>query len=106
MLAKWLQTKPSLLLLHEPTQGVDVGARQQIFQLTRKAAANGTAVVWVSIDNEQLAAVCDRVVVFGRGRVARELTGDQVTKGSIAELCYRVAGSDSGSHLDAGGDAS
>jgi ribose transport system ATP-binding protein len=106
MLAKWLQTKPSLLLLHEPTQGVDVGARQQIFQLTRKAAANGTAVVWVSLDNEQLAAVCDRVVVFGRGRVARELTGDQVTKGRIAELCYRVAGSDSGSHLDAAGDAS
>jgi ribose transport system ATP-binding protein len=91
MLAKWLQTKPSLLLLHEPTQGVDVGARQQIFQLTRKAAADGTAVVCVSTDYEQLAAVCDRVVVFGRGRVARELTGDQVTEERIAEQCYRVA---------------
>ena len=105
MLAKWLQTKPSLLLLHEPTQGVDVGARQQIFQLTRKAAADGTAVVCVSTDYEQLAAVCDRVVVFGRGRVASELTGDQVTKERIAEQCYRVAESRSGSHLDAGGDA-
>jgi ribose transport system ATP-binding protein len=105
MLAKWLQTKPSLLLLHEPTQGVDVGARQQIFQLTRKAAADGTAVVCVSTDYEQLATVCDRVVVFGRGRVARELTGDQVTKERIAEQCYRVAESDSGSHLDAGADA-
>jgi ribose transport system ATP-binding protein len=105
MLAKWLQTRPSLLLLHEPTQGVDVGARQQIFQLTRNAAADGTAVVCVSTDYEQLAAVCDRVVVFGRGRVARELTGDQVTKERIAEQCYRVAESDSGSHLDAGGDA-
>jgi ribose transport system ATP-binding protein len=91
MLAKWLQTKPSLLLLHEPTQGVDVGARQQIFQLTRKAAADGTAVVCVSTDYEQLAAVCDRVVVFGRGRVARELTGDQITKERIAEQCYRCA---------------
>jgi ribose transport system ATP-binding protein len=95
MLAKWLQTKPSLLLLHEPTQGVDVGARQQIFQLTRKAAADGTAVVCVSTDYEQLAAVCDRVVVFGRGRVARELTGDQLTKERIAEQCYRVAESQS-----------
>ncbi|MCW2762083.1 MAG: sugar transporter ATP-binding protein [Marmoricola sp.] len=104
MLAKWLQTKPSLLLLHEPTQGVDVGARQQIFQLTREAAANGAAVVWVSIDHEQLAAVCDRVLVFGRGRVARELTGDQVTKERIADQCYRVG--HAGSHLDAGGDAS
>jgi ribose transport system ATP-binding protein len=105
MLAKWLQTKPSLLLLHEPTQGVDVGARQQIFQLTRKAAADGTAVVCVSTDHEQLAAMCDRVVVFGRGRVAAELTGDHVTKERIAEQCYRVAESHVGSHLDAGGDA-
>jgi ribose transport system ATP-binding protein len=104
MLAKWLQTKPSLLLLHEPTQGVDVGARQQIFQLTRKAAADGTAVVCVSTDLEQLAAMCDRVVVFGRGRVAAELTGDHVTKERIAEQCYRVAESHVGSHLDAGGD--
>jgi ribose transport system ATP-binding protein len=106
MLAKWLQTKPSLLLLHEPTQGVDVGARQQIFQLTRSAAADGTAVVCVSSDYEQLATICDRVVIFGRGRVAGELTGDQVTKERIAEQCYRVAESLSGSHLDAGGDAS
>jgi ribose transport system ATP-binding protein len=90
MLAKWMQTKPSLLLLHEPTQGVDVGARRQILQLIRKAAADGTAVVCVSTDYEQLAAVCDRVVVFGRGRVARELTGDQVTKERIAEQCYRA----------------
>ncbi len=105
MLAKWLQTKPSLLLLHEPTQGVDVGARQQIFQLTRKAAADGAAVVCVSTDYEQLAAICDRVVVFGRGRVARELTGAEITKERIAEQCYRVGESLSGSHLDAGGGA-
>lgn len=105
MLAKWLQTKPSLLLLHEPAQGVDVGARQQIFQLTRKAAVDGAAVVWVSTDYEQLAAVCDRVVVFSRGRAVRELTGDQVTKERIAEQCYRVAESHR-SHLGAGVDAS
>jgi ribose transport system ATP-binding protein len=104
MLAKWLQTKPSLLLLHEPTQGVDVGSRQQILRLTRKAAADGAAVLCASTDYEQLAAVCDRVVVFGRGRVARELTGDQVTKERIAEQCYRVAETASGSHLDAGVD--
>jgi ribose transport system ATP-binding protein len=105
MLAKWLQTKPSLLLLHEPTQGVDVGARQQIFRLTRKAAADGAAVMCASTDYDQLAAVCDRVVVFGRGRLRRELTGDQITKERIAEQCYSVAESHSGSHLDAGGDA-
>ena len=104
MLAKWLQTRPSLLLLHEPTQGVDVGARQQIFRLTSEAAARGTAVVCVSTDYEQLAAICDRVVVFGRGRVARELTGDEISKERIAEQCYRVAEVAAGSHLDAGGE--
>jgi ribose transport system ATP-binding protein len=106
LLAKWLQAKPSLLLLHEPTQGVDIGARQQIFQLTRKAAADGTAVVCASTDHDQLAAVCDRVVVFGRGRIGRELTGAEITKERIAEQCYRVAEKNaSGRHLDAGGDA-
>jgi ribose transport system ATP-binding protein len=103
MLAKWLQTNPSLLLLHEPTQGVDVGARQQIFQLIREAAADGTAVVCISTDYEQLAAVCDRVVVFGGGRVAHELTGGELTEDGIAEQCYRFAESRSGSHLDASG---
>jgi ribose transport system ATP-binding protein len=101
MLAKWLQTKPSLLLLHEPTQGVDVGARQQIFQLMRRAAADGAAVVCASTDYEQLAAICDRVVIFGRGRVAHELVGDQVTKERIAKQCYRVAESNFGRHPDA-----
>jgi ribose transport system ATP-binding protein len=103
MLAKWLQTKPSLLLLHEPTQGVDVGARQQIFQLMREAATDGTAVVCISTDYEQLAAVCDRVVVFGRGRVARELTGGELTEEGITQQCYRFGESHSGSHLDASG---
>jgi ribose transport system ATP-binding protein len=103
MLAKWLQTKPSLLLLHEPTQGVDVGARQQIFQLMREAAAEGTAVVCISTDYEQLAAVCDRVVVFGQGRVASELTGGELSEERIAQQCYRFAESHSGSHLEASG---
>jgi len=88
LLAKWLQTRPSILLLHEPTQGVDVGARQQIFELMRAAAAGGACVVCASSDYEQLAAVCDRVLVFGRGRVARELVGGDVTKDRIIEQSY------------------
>ena len=72
LLAKWFQTEPRLLLLDEPTQGVDVGARQQIFGLIRAAAEErGMVVVCASSDYEQLATICDRVVVFGRGRVFR-----------------------------------
>jgi ribose transport system ATP-binding protein len=67
----------------------------------RRAAADGAAVVCASTDYEQLAAICDRVVIFGRGRVAHELVGDQVTKERIAKQCYRVAESNFGRHPDA-----
>ena len=87
VLAKWLQTRPRLLLLHEPTQGVDVGARQRITRLVREAAAAGTAVVCASADHEQVAALCDRVLIFTRGRLAGELAGDEVTKERITARC-------------------
>jgi len=87
LLAKWLQTRPSMLLLHEPTIGVDVGARQQIFGVIRDAAAAGTAVVCASADYEQLAAMCDRVLIVARGRVVRQLLGADVTEERIAEQC-------------------
>ena len=89
LLAKWFQSEPRLLLLDEPTQGVDVGARQQIFELLRAAVSErGMHVLCASSDYEQLAVLCDRVVVFGRGRVWRELAGDDVTKDRIIEQCF------------------
>ncbi|MFL5927403.1 MAG: sugar ABC transporter ATP-binding protein [Gaiellaceae bacterium] len=89
LLAKWFQTEPRLLLLDEPTQGVDVGARQQIYELIRTAAQErGMHVLCASSDYEQLASLCDRVLVFGRGRVWRELVGAEVTKERIIEQSY------------------
>jgi len=89
LLAKWFQTEPRLLLLDEPTQGVDVGARQQIYELIRGAAEErGMYVVCASSDYEQLATICDRVIVFGRGRVWRQLVGAELTKDRIVEQCY------------------
>jgi ribose transport system ATP-binding protein len=89
LLAKWFQTEPRLLLLDEPTQGVDVGARQQIYEQIRTAAQErGMHVLCASSDYEQLASLCDRVVVFGRGRVWRELVGAEVTKDRIIEQSY------------------
>jgi len=89
LLAKWFQTEPRLLLLDEPTQGVDVGARQQIYTLIRKAAQErGMHVLCASADYEQLASLCDRVLVFGRGRIWRSLAGDEVTKDRIIEQSY------------------
>jgi ribose transport system ATP-binding protein len=89
LLAKWFQTEPRLLLLDEPTQGVDVGARQQIYELIRTAAQErGMHVLCASSDYEQLASLCDRVLVFGRGRVWRQLVGAEVTKERIIEQSY------------------
>jgi ribose transport system ATP-binding protein len=93
LLAKWLQMDPALLLLHEPTQGVDVGARQQIFSLIRDAAERKHAVICASSDYEQLSTVCDRVLIFGRGRVVSELVGQNVTKDRITQAAYASMGS-------------
>ncbi|MDG4892421.1 sugar ABC transporter ATP-binding protein [Mesorhizobium sp. WSM4976] len=88
VLAKWLQTNPELILLDEPTQGVDIGARDQIFRMISQAARAGACVLCASSDHEQLAAICDRVLVFARGRVVAELSLDQVTKEQITESCF------------------
>jgi ribose transport system ATP-binding protein len=60
VMAKWLQTAPHLLLLDEPTQGVDVGARQQLFAIPEQATRQGTSVICASTDYEQLSQICDR----------------------------------------------
>jgi ribose transport system ATP-binding protein len=72
VLASALASKPKLLLADEPTQGVDVGARLEIYQLLRTAAEQGTAVIVVSSDALELAGLCDRVLVFSRGSVVAD----------------------------------
>lgn len=73
MLGKWLTGRPRLLVLHEPTQAVDVGAREDILHAVSATAEDGVAVLLASIQPADLAAVCDRVLVFGAGRVVAEL---------------------------------
>ncbi|WP_454854265.1 sugar ABC transporter ATP-binding protein [Rhizobium binxianense] len=85
LLAKWLQQSPRLVLLDEPTQGVDIGARQTVFKHIGDAAAAGATVLCASSDYEQLAAICSRVLIFSEGRVGAALTGSDITKEAIAE---------------------
>ncbi len=87
LLAKWIHTESPLLLLDEPTVGVDVGARVEIAAAIRALASKGVGVVCASTDHEQLASLCDRVLVFSEGRIGTELSGEQVTKERIAEQC-------------------
>jgi ABC-type sugar transport system ATPase subunit len=83
VLAKWLRTKPTLLLLDEPTQGVDVGAKLGIFALIERAADEGAGVLLTSSDEKELALLCDRVLVLRNGELAAEVAGAQLTEATL-----------------------
>lgn len=86
MLARWLRRDPRLLLLDEPTQGVDVIAREEIYRTVSEAASRGCAVVIASSDHEELAAICDRVVVLADGGIVASLTGSEITPDLLTQL--------------------
>ncbi|MFE5940864.1 sugar ABC transporter ATP-binding protein [Streptomyces sp. NPDC056470] len=88
VLAKWLDAASDVLLLHEPTQGVDVGARRDILGRLREVAARGRAVVVASSEYEDLAQICDRVLVLRNGRIAAELGGESVTHERLLKQCF------------------
>ena len=85
-LGRSLLSQPKLILADEPTQGIDVGARIGIYQILREVADGGTPVVIVSSDSLELEGLCDRVIVFSRGQVIGELTGDDVSEDKLAEM--------------------
>lgn len=83
VLAKWLRNEPALLLLDEPTQGVDVGAKAAIYDLILTAAAKGAAVLVSSSDTAELALLCDRVVVFRDGAITADLERSVVSEARL-----------------------
>lgn len=89
VLGKWLQLGPRLVLLDEPTQGIDIGARREIYGRLVDLCRSGTTVICATSEFEQLETIAHRVLIFDRGRIKAELTGDQVTKSAIAHACYQ-----------------
>ena len=85
LIAKWFATQPRLLLLDEPTHGVDVGSKREIFKHLRDSAESGTGIVIASVEAEDLAQICDRVLIFRDGRVVSELAGSRLTAGRIRQ---------------------
>ena len=92
VLAKWLHLEPRLVLLDEPTQGIDVGARRDVYETLAALCARGGAILCATSEFEQLEAIAHRVLVFDRGRIVAELEGDDVTKSAIAQACYDRTG--------------
>jgi len=79
LLGRWLEHDVKILLLIEPTRGVDVGARQEIYRAIRELAERGVAVLLASSDHEEVVQLADRAAVMVRGRIERELAGAQLT---------------------------
>ncbi|MGW4303272.1 sugar ABC transporter ATP-binding protein [Streptomyces sp. NPDC004646] len=85
LFAKWVLTGPRVLLMDEPTRGVDVGAKTEIYRIINQLTADGVAVVLVSSDLPELVAMSDRAVVMRQGRLVAEMAGDQLSEQSVLE---------------------
>lgn len=88
VIGRWLNRKPKLLILDEPTRGVDIGARAEIHRLVREMAHDGMAVIAISSEPDELPELCDRVLVMAEGRIVKELKGTDVTRTAIIGASY------------------
>ena len=86
VLGRWLATDPKVLLMDEPTRGVDVGAKQEIYQLIEELAAGGMGVLFASSEMEEVLGLADRVLVMHEGRLVGELSGDAMTEEAVMHL--------------------
>lgn len=82
-IAKWLALNPQILILDEPTQGIDIGTKQEIYWLINELAVSGVSVLFISSEPTELAQLCDRVLVIRRGRIANILSREQITRENI-----------------------
>ncbi|MEU7229743.1 sugar ABC transporter ATP-binding protein [Streptomyces chrestomyceticus] len=98
VIGKWLLAGTRLLILDEPTRGIDVGAKVEIYQLVNELTAAGRAVLMISSDLPEVLGMSDRVLVMAQGRLAGELSGDEATQDAVMELAVRSDGGASGPH--------
>jgi len=90
VIAKWLMRKPRIILLNDPTRGIDVGTKQEFYQLLRKLADGGAAIVLYSTDYDELIGCCDTVLVLYDGTVKRTLRGADITERALISLALNI----------------
>lgn len=86
VMARWLDLNTPIFILEDPSAGVDVGARAEIYELLKQALDDGVAIIIISTDFEEIAQICNRSLVFNRGKVVGELLNDDVTFSNLLEL--------------------
>jgi ribose transport system ATP-binding protein len=92
VLAKWLMTEPRIILLNDPTRGIDVGTKQELYRLMRELADQGAAILFYSTDYDELIGCCDRVAIMYDGRIVRELEGAELTETNIIASALNIDG--------------
>jgi ribose transport system ATP-binding protein len=91
VIAKWLMRNPRIVLLNDPTRGIDVGTKQEIYQLLRRLAQQGAAILFYSTDYAELIGCCDKVLVLYDGAVKRELVGAEITEHALLASALNIS---------------
>ena len=86
LVGKWMCTNPEVLIFDEPTRGIDVGAKSEIYKLMRDLSHLGKAIIMVSSELPEILAICDRVAVFKEGRIVKILDGATASEAQILDL--------------------
>lgn len=94
VIAKWLMRNPRIIMLNDPTRGIDVGTKQEIYKLLRDLADQGAAILFYSTDYAELIGCCDKVLVLYDGKIARELVGAEITEHSLIASALNIQSSE------------
>ena len=90
VIGKWLMIEPRIILLNDPTRGVDVATKQEFYQCLRRLADEGAAILFYSTDYDELIGCCDRVLVMYDGAIRRELVGDEITEHALVSSALNI----------------
>jgi ribose transport system ATP-binding protein len=91
VIAKWLMAEPRIILLNDPTRGIDVGTKQEIYTLLRRLADEGAAIVFYTTDYDELIGCCDRALVLYNGAIRRELAGAEITERALIASALNIS---------------
>ena len=91
VIAKWLMAEPRIILLNDPTRGIDVGTKQEIYALLRRLADQGAAIVFYTTDYDELIGCCDRALVLYNGAIRRELAGPEITERALIASALNIS---------------
>ena len=91
VLAKWLMNRPGVILLMDPTRGIDVGTKQEFYRIMRNLAAQGVGILFYSTDYDEMIGMCDRVLILYGGRIISELSGPAITESNIVGASFNLA---------------